>query len=146
MPKLSYLGSVLPVPKDIQLKIDKRLLKFIVPHGKTFLTVNNLSAGWSHGGIGLVNINLHCKIMLLRNVMYYLKHRVNLIMLSPAQQYVEYNLGHQLSLLWGLPFNNSALHASKPNSFYEYIFEFLKDLKNNGITLEDLMECKVNVI
>ena len=41
MPKLSYFGSVLPVPKDIQLRIDRRLLKFVVPHGKTFLTVNN---------------------------------------------------------------------------------------------------------
>ena len=66
MPKLSYYGSVLPVPFSVQEKINDTLLRFIVPHKKTFLKVENLAARKTLGGIGLANINLHCNIMLIR--------------------------------------------------------------------------------
>ena len=92
MPKLSYLGSILPIPTDIHQKIDNKLLRFIVPHGKTFLDVSNLSANFSFGGIGLANINLHCEVMLIRGVMFYLKNKIEGNDLTSAQYYIEYYL------------------------------------------------------
>ena len=76
MPKVSYFGSVLPMPNCFQEKINNSLLKFVVPHKKTFLKVENLAAGKHLGGIGLANVILHCNVMLIRNVMFYLKAKV----------------------------------------------------------------------
>ena len=42
MPKISYLGSVLPIPNDIRTKIDDRLLKLVVPHKKNFFECSEL--------------------------------------------------------------------------------------------------------
>ena len=42
--------------------------------------------------------------------------------------------------------NNSSPHAFKPNPFYEYVLCFIKELKQYGILLQDLVKCKVNLI
>ena len=146
MPKISYMGSVLPIPSEIQKKIDNRMLGFVVPHKKTFLTIDNLSARRSLGGIALANINLHCEIMLIRNVMFYMKQRDQGLPLTPGQQYIEYNLGHQISSMWGFSVDNSSPHAFSPNRFYSYVLNFLKKLKELGITKEDMVTCRVKVI
>ena len=57
-------------------KIDDIMLKFIIPHGKTFLTIENLAGSKDVGGINYAHIVLHCAIMFIRNVLYYVKHRV----------------------------------------------------------------------
>ena len=145
MPKISYLGSVLPTPKDVKNKIDERLIRFVIPHNKTSLKVKDLCAKRSMGGISLANINLHCDVMLIRSIMSYLKQKVDGNTLSPSQRYIEYHLGHKLSRLWGLPFCNSQVHAFHPNEFYTHIFEIMKRLKSFGIELDHLLLCKVKV-
>ena len=92
MPKISYLGSVLPIPNDIRTKIDDRLLKLVVPHKKTFLNVQNLCARISMGGIGLADVNLHCDVMIIRGIMAYLKQRLEGNPLTPSQQFIEYHI------------------------------------------------------
>ena len=79
LPKVSYFGSVLPIPSRIKDKIDSRLIRFVVPHTKTFMKVEDLSANKLMGGMGLAHINLHCEIMLIRNVMSFMKKRRRMI-------------------------------------------------------------------
>ena len=146
MPKLSYYGSVLPIPAAIQNKVNDMLIKFVVPHKKTFLKVENLAARKTLGGIGLANIILHCNIMLVRNVMFYMKQKDQGEMLSDAQYYLEYNIGHQLSYLWGLPVNNRNLHSFSPNRFYSYVLDVLKMLKHYGVTKDDMLTGRVKVV
>ena len=146
MPKMSYYGSVLPIPNAIQEKINDTLIRFVVPHKKTFLKVENLAARKTLGGVGLANINLHCNIMLVRSVMHYMKQRDQGDMLSDAQYYLEYNIGHQLSYLWGLPVHNRNLHSFSPNGVYSYILDVLKMLKHYGVTKEDMVSGKVKVV
>ena len=146
LPKLSYYGSVLPIPPVIQGKINDALISFVVPHKKTFLKVENLAARKNLGGIGLANINLHCNIMLVRNVMFYMKQRAEGEMLTDAQYYLEYNIGHQMSFLWGLPANNLTLHSFTPNRFYSYVLDVLKMLKRFGVTKEDMISGKVKLV
>ena len=146
MPKLSYYGSVLPVPFSVQEKINDTLLRFIVPHKKTFLKVENLAARKTLGGIGLANINLHCNIMLIRSVMFYLKQRDQGEILTDAQYYLEYNLGHQLSNMWNLPINNMTPHCFPPNEFYKYVLDILKMLKRFGVTKEEMLSGKVKLV
>ena len=146
MPKISYIGSVLPIPRAIRGKISKRMLRYIVPHTKTFLTTEVLAANKNMGGIGLANINLHSDIMLVRNVMFFIKQRDEQELVMPFQYYIEYNIGHQISLLWDIPVNNSTVHAFQPNAFYSYVLDILKNLHQLGITKEDMILGKVGVI
>ena len=44
LPKLSYISSILTLPQKISEKINRLLVRFIVPHGKTFLNIDNLAA------------------------------------------------------------------------------------------------------
>ena len=57
------------IPDTIMGRIDDVMLKFVVPHGKTFLTIERLAASKDMGGINYAHIVLHCNIMLLRNVL-----------------------------------------------------------------------------
>ena len=34
--------------------------------------------------------------------------------------------------------------ATKENQFYDYVLNILKEFKQNGISVDDLLECKVN--
>ena len=110
------------------------------------LEVKDFSAKQNMGGIALANINLHCDIMLIRNIMSYLKQRVDGNALTQSQCFIEYHIGHKLSRLWGLPFCNSQVHAFQPNEFYTHAFQIMKDLKSFGIELNHLVLCKVKVI
>ena len=97
MPKLSYLASTLVIPSDIMGKIDNIMLKFVVPHGKTFLTIENLAASKDMGGIDFAHIVLHCNIMLLRNVLNYVNLKKQNMAINDTDYFIEYNIGQQLS-------------------------------------------------
>ena len=146
LPKMSYVCSTLPTPKIIKEKIDDRLLRFVVPHKKTFLKIHNFAAKKDMGGFGFAHITLHNDIMLTRNVLLYMFNRENGIELSKEQYFIEFNIGHQLSSLWNLPVNNDTTHAFHPNDIYKYKFDFLKQLKDLGINKQDLLEAKVKNI
>ena len=147
LPKLSYLGSVLPIPSNFKGRIDSKLLGFVVPHTRTFLKIENLAANKHMGGIGLAHVNLHCEIMLVKSVMLYMRKKVEDGILTPNQYYyIEYNIGHQVSALWDLPVNNSTLHAFCPNGFYSYVLQVLKKLKGLGITRDDMVTGNVSLI
>ena len=140
------MSSILLTPKEIRDKIDDRLLRFAVPHKKTFLKIANLAAKRDMGGFGLAHITLHSDIMLTRNVLEYMKNREEGITLTKDQFFIEYNIGHQLSLLWDLSINNNTCHAFQPNETYRYILDFLKMLKQWGIDKDVLLKTKVKPI
>ena len=146
LPKMSYLSCVLPTPKVIKDKIDNRLLRFVVPHKKTFLKVTNFAAKKDMGGFGLAHITLHSDIMLIRNVLSYMRNKQNGVDLSNDQYFIEFNIGHQLSSLWNMPVNNDTTHAFHPNDIYLYKLNFLKQLKELGISKEELLDGKVKTI
>ena len=110
----------------------------MVPHKKTFLDVKRLAAKRTLGGISLSNVNLHCQIMLIRNVMLYIKQKCNGENLSEALYYIEYNLGHQLYNMWGLEIDNLTPHRFCPNQFYAYVPDILKMVKHYGVTKDDI--------
>ena len=143
---MSYLSCVLPTPKVIKDKIDNRLLRFVVPHKKTFLKVTNFAAKKDMGGFGLAHITLHSDIMLIRNVLSYMRNKQNGVDLSNDQYFIEFNIGHQLSSLWNMPVNNDTTHAFHPNDIYLYKLNFLKQLKELGISKEELLDGKVKTI
>ena len=120
MPKLSYLGSVLPMPNNIRTKVNERLLKFVIPHGRTFLDVNDLSARISMGGIAIANVNLHCDIMIIRSVMAYLKQKMDGNPLTPSQMLIEYHLGHKICYQF-LDQSNTFLSRTENNFHSENI-------------------------
>ena len=146
LPKVSYISSILPTPKEITEKIDDSLLRFVVPHKKTFLKVANFAAIRDMGGFGLAHITLHSDIMLIRNVLIYMKNREEGINLTNDQYFIEFNIGHQLSSLWNLPINNDTCHALEPNNVYLYVLNFLKKLKSLGIGKDVLLKAKVKNI
>ena len=146
LPKMSYVSSTLIMPNHIKSKIEDRMVKFIVPHGKTFLTIKELSARRDMGGIDLANIVLHCNIMLVRNVIQYIKTKKANTLLRPEHYFIEYNLGHQLSSLYNLRIDNRTSHAFRPNAFYSYVLDILKYFKNLGLEDDDFLNGKVNVI
>ena len=82
MPKIGYFGSVLPVPLNIQEKINDSILGYLIPHKRTFLKVENLAAQKSYDGIGLdfdhfLCYKLHPVIMaavLIINYVLHIKH------------------------------------------------------------------------
>ena len=112
MPRIGYVGSVLPMPSITKEKINNLLLGYIIPHRRTFLKVENLAARKDFGGIGLANINLHCSIMLIRNVMHYMKMKRGGEAMADGQYFLEYNVGHQLSVMQSLEFTNRSTHTA----------------------------------
>ena len=146
MPKLSYLSSVLPMPFRIKEKVDKRLLRFLVPHQKTFLTVEHFAAKRHMGGINFANVLLHNDIMLVRNVLQFIKTKELGIPLSEDQYYLEYYIGHQISVLWNVPVDNRTPHAMQPNQLYLYVLNVVKMLKDTGLTKEIILTGSVKQI
>ena len=136
----SYLGQVYPVPENVGKKIDDCLLSFIVPHKKTFMDITDFALPRHYGGYGFSNINLNLKLLYVKPIMQYVNEKVNHGSLSKEMYYIEYNLGQQLSLKFGLPINNVTPHAFKPNDFYKRMFDIICLHK---ITLDELMEGKV---
>ena len=146
LPKISYLASTLVIPATIMAKIDNELLRFVVPHGKTFLTVENLAANKDMGGINYAHIVLHSSIMFLRNVLNYVKLRKDNLCINDYDYFIEFNIGQQLSSLFHFVADNRISHAAPLNSVYQYTLDVLKMFKQIGVTDEDLLSCKVNVI
>ena len=147
LPKMSYVGSTLIMPGEIMAKVDDSMLKFVGPHGKTFLTIENFAGSKDVGGINYAHIVLHCAIMFIRNALCYVKHRKENAEINNDRDYfIEYNIGHQLSNMFNYVCDNRTPHAFQPNFIYQYVLEYLKLFKQIGISDEDLLSCKVRVI
>jgi len=148
---LSYIGTVHEIPLPFRKRIEKALLKFIVP----FLPSRDMNehdisrkimcfaAPTCLGGIQIDNISLHLDLLLLKTVMQYLRCLTKKIILPDNLWFVEYNIGFQLCQYFKLPYNNRTPHAFSPNSFYGRVLQIIRAHK---ISLQELSERNVNYI
>ena len=102
------------------------LVRFIVPHGKTFLNIDNLAAHTDMGGIKCAHIVLHSSIMYLRNVLNYIKLKKENQSISDQDYYIEYNIGQQLSSLFNFHCDMRTPHAFQPNKNYDENKEIIR--------------------
>ena len=139
----SYIAKILPVPKELERKINDQMLGFVVPHKKTLLNANDFALSRQHGGYDFCNIMLFLELCLIKPAMQYVQEKVNCGSLSISMYFVEYNLGQKLCIHYGLERNNSTLHRFEPNDCYKNIFDILKKHK---ITLDEMMNGTLNTI
>ena len=146
LPVVSFVASTLCIPSHFHENINNMMLKFFVPHGKTFLSIDNLATNKEFGGIECAHIVLHCSIMLIRNVLKYVLSKKENRAIEDKDYFIEFNIGQQLSSLFKFPCDNMTPHRSNPNVVYGYILDILKMFKPYGIDDEILLSCKVKVI
>ena len=66
--------------------------------------------------------------------------------ISEYDYFIEYNIGQQLSSMFNFVADNDTLHALLPNGTYQHALDVLRMFRNIGVTDEDLLTCKVNVV
>ena len=150
-PLLSYTGMVHSVPTIIKKEINRLMLQFLVPFLPTKCTTEEIvtrlemfGASRSMGGYEVDLITLHLELLLLKNVMKYLKCVVSSEDELPCNLYfVEYNIGYQVRNLFNIPVKRNTPHAQTPNSFYSNVLQIIR-LYN--LTLAELTEGSVNGI
>ena len=119
----TYIGQVFNIPPTYEEKINDMLLRFIIPHRRTILSVQDLSLPRKYGGYGISNIVLHVNLCLLKPIMAYMQERVVENNLSDLSYFVEYNLGQKLSSLFNLPRLNRTPHRFETNECYQSMYE-----------------------
>ena len=139
----SYIAQVFPVPDALRAKINDQIVRFMVPHGKTLLTVDDFSMPRKFGGYNVSNVVLHLDLCFIKPIMQYVNEKVNDADLSCNMSFMEYNIGHQLCRLFGFTLNNSTVHRAEPNVYYSHM---LKVISNYNIGLEELLEGKISKI
>jgi len=127
--KVSYIASAKPIPREVCKIIEDALLKFVVPHRKTFLKICDFALPRSMGGYSIDDVVLHASLFLLRDVFSYVKKKLNGESLSDQESYVEYNIGWQLSKYIGVPLNILCPHRSKPNTVYQCMMNIITSHK-----------------
>ena len=125
LPLFSYVSNVHPIPNAIARKIDKLLLKFIVPHEKTFMDLFDFAAPKNLGGYGIDHITLHCSLFLLRPVISYIKSKALGEVIPENLHFVEYFLGLQICSLYNFTMSLNLPHALMPNAWYNLCYEML---------------------
>ena len=139
------------VPINVRKEIDRLMLGFFIPFLPTRYTseeivseLMKLGASRSMGGYEVDFITLHLDLLLLKNVMKYLKHIVLYEEELPCNLYfVEFNIGLQLCTYFDILCNNNTPHAPRPNSFYS---NTLQIIRHHNLTLKELTEGSVNSI
>ena len=86
----SYIAKILPVPKELERKINDQMLGFVVPHKKTLLNANDFALSRQHGGYDFCNIMLFLELCLIKPAMQYVQEKVNCGSLSISMYFVEY--------------------------------------------------------
>ena len=149
--KLSYMCNVHSLPVFVKRALDKIVLRFFVP----FCAVNNttdneirlqlmsLAAPKHLGGYAVDYISLHADLFLIKPVMRYMKCRVENIPLENDLFFIEYHIGTQLSLLFGLKVNNCTTHTNNPCEIYAHV---LATIRLYNITADELVKGSVNAI
>ena len=139
------------VPINIRKEINRLLLGFLVPFLPARCTTDEIAsrlqsfvASQSMGGYEVDFITLHLDLLLLKNVMMYLKYNILYEEeLPPNLFFIEYNIGLQLSSYFNIPCNNNTPHATIPNIFYSNTFQLIR---KHNVTLKELTEGSVNSI
>ena len=141
----SYIGNVFPVPERLREKIDDQMVKFMVPHGKTFLTAMDFSLPRRFGGYihNTSNVLLHLDLCYIKPIMQYVSEKLGDVVISSNMSFVEYNIGRSLCRLFNLNVNNSTVHRSEPNVYYK---QMMNVISKYHITLDELIEGKVSRI
>ena len=148
---MTYVGTVYPLPTNVKGTITKLLIKFIVPffseknHSVEEIErkIFSFAAPISLDGMGIDHITLHTDLFLLKDVMKYVKCKVENTPLNNNLYFVEYNIGFQLCNYLKIPVNNSTGHTQTPNFVYNYIFQLIKQFR---ISKTELSEGSVNAI
>lgn len=125
LPIFSYIAGVHPIPKKVTNSIDRLLLRFIVPHQQSTMSLYDFAAQKSDGGYGFDHISLHASLFLLRPVILYIRCRAEDKPLSQDIMFVEYFLGFRISALYGFHFNYNLPHASEPSMWYKVCYDML---------------------
>jgi len=143
LPKVSYTATVLSIPNDVCNSLENLIVKYIIPRGKSMLSLTDLAQKRSCGGYNIDHTWIHASVFMLIPIFKYVKNKVENIPLSNEQYYIEYNIGLQLSQILGIPFNNCTPHRVTPMKSYALILRFIKEM---GISGEDLIKGKVKTI
>ena len=150
-PLLSYTGIVHSVPIKVKREINRLILRFFVPFLPARCTteeivtkLQSLGASRSMGGYEVDFIPLHLDLLLLKNVMKYLKCIVLGDEELPSNLYfVEYNIGYQVCNYFNIPVNRNTPHGMTPNTFYSNVLQIIR---SHNITLKELSEGSINSI
>ena len=67
----SYIVHVFPVPDALRAKINDQIVRFMVPHGKTLLTVDDFSMPRKFGGYNVSNVVLHLDLCFIKPIINY---------------------------------------------------------------------------
>ena len=134
------MAATVPIPRPIQQKVNDIMVKFVVPHRKTFLKMEDFCLARSMGGYEIDHIVAHAQLFILQPIVKYVQAKENGQALTSSQYYIEYNLGQQLSSFYQLPRDNRTPHRHKPNDTYRYILNILLNFK---FPKEDLMKGKI---
>ena len=141
--KLTYMCSVHVMAIAFRKSLDKALLGFLVPfsskslsEGEIYAKITNFAAPKHLGGYGVDHISLHADLLLLKSVMKYVKFREENISLTKELFFVEYNIGMQISRLFGFKVNNRTTHTNQASEVYGHVLEMIKLLK---ISKEELV-------
>ena len=96
------------------------------------------------GGYEVDFITLHLDLLLLKNVMKYLRCIVLGEEELPSNLFfVEYNIGYQVCNYFNIPVNRSTSHGMMPNAFYSNVLQIIR---KHNITLKELSEGSINII
>ena len=143
LPKISYVATVLDIPREIKNSVENMLFRYIIPKGKTYLSLSDLAQKRRYGGYNIDHSSVHANVFSLIPIFKYVKSKVENIPLTNEQFFIEYNLGMQLANLLKIPVNNRLLHRSTPMKPYANILKFIKEMK---ISKEDLIGGRVKQV
>ena len=119
----TYIAQVFNIPPSFEYKINDMLIRFIIPHRRTILTVEDLSLPRHFGGYGISNIVLHLNLCLLKPIIKYMQERLVENELSNESYFVEYHLGQKLCSYFKLPCHIRTPHRFDTNECYQSMYK-----------------------
>ena len=143
LPKISYVATVLDIPNEVKKSVETMIFKYIVPKGKTYLSLSDLAQKRKNGGYNIDHTTIHANVFSLIQIFRYVKSKIEGVPLTNEQYFIEYNLGFQLARILNIPVNNRTPHRTTPMRPYANILKFIKDMK---ISREDLVCGKIKQV
>ena len=143
LPKVSYIATVLDMPTEIKKSLESMIFRYIIPKGKTDMSLLDLAQKRKFGGYNIDHTFIHATVFSLIPIFKYVKNKIENIPLTKEQFFIEYNLGIFLSNLLKIPLNNRTPHRLTPMKPYANILKFLREM---NITKDDLINGKVKSV
>ena len=137
----TYNAHIYPLPSKIRRKCNTTIERFMSGYRDNTINIDTLSQPLLSGGYNTPNIPLYCDLCYIRPLSDHAKHRINLSPANAQTATVEFNIGHQLSKLWALPFKNFVPHTARPSLFYAHALALVKKYK---LTLEQLSKLSLH--